>query len=439
MRELTAPKQVIDLGYHPRAWQQSVHEDLKRFSVLVVHRRAGKTVLALRTLIDAAVRCTKPMPRFGYIGPFRKQAKEVAWEYLKAFTAPIPGVVSNESELSVTLPSGAKVSIDGADNIEAKRGNYFDGVVLDEVADMRPQTWGSVIRPALMDRNGWALFIGTPKGTNLFSEIYYKAVANPAWCTRLLTCYDTGVLSEAEIAEARAEMSESQFRQELLCDFTAGNVNTLIRTDTVEEAVRRTLDPSSYEFAPKIMGMDVAFEGDDSTVIFRRQGLMSWEPLVFRNQDSMELAASLCREIDEWQPDKVFVDNTGGYGNGVVSRAAQLGYGRVVQGVNFAATPMNQRFKNKRAEIWWAMKDWIEGGGVIPNILRLKVDLTGVTYKPDSVASKLQLESKRKMKERGMPSPDYADALALTWAYPVQSVSMSYGSSVAALDKPLNF
>ena len=104
-------------------------------------------------------------------------AKAIAWSYLKHYTSPIPYCKINEGELSIILPNRATIRIFGADNPDALRGLYFDGVVMDEVAQMKPEVWGEIIRPALADRKGWAVFIGTPKGINLFSQMYDLALA----------------------------------------------------------------------------------------------------------------------------------------------------------------------------------------------------------------------------------------------------------------------
>ena len=165
---------VVDIPYEPRYPQ--VHEALERtrFVALVAHRRFGKTVLSVNHLIKMALLCRRERGSFAYVGPFRNQAKGVAWDYLKTYSAPVPGLRVNESELSIVLPNGARLRVFGADNPDALRGLYFDGVVLDEVADMKPDVWEKIVRPALSDRRGWALFIGTPKGVNLFSELYSR-------------------------------------------------------------------------------------------------------------------------------------------------------------------------------------------------------------------------------------------------------------------------
>ena len=130
---------------------------------MVAHRRAGKTVACVNELIARAVYSKKKRPVYAYIGPQLKQAKKVAWEYLKEYTAGLVDKVS-ESELYVRLAhNGAVINIYGADNPDSFRGQYFDGVVLDEYADMHPGVWSSVLVPALSDRKGWAVFIGTPK------------------------------------------------------------------------------------------------------------------------------------------------------------------------------------------------------------------------------------------------------------------------------------
>jgi phage terminase large subunit-like protein len=132
---------------------------------LVAHRRAGKTVAAINDIIRAALMCKSPMPLFGYVAPYRSQAKSIVWDYLKKFAEPILKD-SNESELQVTLVNGAKIRLFGADNADAMRGLGFDGIYMDEYGDFKPSVWGNVIRPALSDKQGWAVFGGTPKGKN---------------------------------------------------------------------------------------------------------------------------------------------------------------------------------------------------------------------------------------------------------------------------------
>jgi hypothetical protein len=174
---------VIDLGYRPRAWQRECHMQRRRFTVLALHRRAGKTELALRELLDKALRCPLELPLFFYVAPLLKQAKAIAWARLKQIVAPLVLVglcEVNESELWVRLTrNGAMIRCYGADNPDAMRGVRLDGVVMDEVAQMAPEVWDDVVQPALSDRLGWALFIGTPNGINLFSQLYFGASTRP--------------------------------------------------------------------------------------------------------------------------------------------------------------------------------------------------------------------------------------------------------------------
>ena len=161
--------------YAPRPLQAKLHRQLKRFNVLVAHRRFGKTVFCINELIAKAAANNRTEARYGYVAPLLTQAKDVAWAYLKRFTAPIPGVNVSETELWVDLPNGARIRLYGADNADRLRGLYFDGVVLDEYAQMHPRVWSEVIRPALADREGWAIFIGTPMGRNGFCDLYESA------------------------------------------------------------------------------------------------------------------------------------------------------------------------------------------------------------------------------------------------------------------------
>lgn len=195
----------------------------KRWSIVVAHRRAGKTVACIQSLIQSALTCKRREPRYAYVAPLYSQAKDVAWEYLKHFSKPL-GASINESELRVDLPDrlgGARIRLYGSDNPDRLRGLYFDGVVLDEFADMRPSVWGEVVRPMLADRQGWAIFIGTPKGHNEFHTKWLEANASDDWLCLILKASETGILPEDELASARQAMSEDQYEQEFECSFEA--------------------------------------------------------------------------------------------------------------------------------------------------------------------------------------------------------------------------
>jgi hypothetical protein len=147
--------------------------------VLALHRRAGKTELALRQLLDSALRFDKPLGLFLYVAPFLRQARAIAWSRLRQIVSPLVehGLCTvNESELSIKLHNGAVIRVYGA-----MRGLRVDGLVIDEVADVKPEAWLEVLRPALADRMGWAMFIGTPHGVNLFSELFFRARELPDW------------------------------------------------------------------------------------------------------------------------------------------------------------------------------------------------------------------------------------------------------------------
>ncbi len=402
-----------------RAWQRSALAGMTRSrnSVVVAHRRAGKTeIVAVRLLLAAlGLRREHPAPFFGYVAPFLNQAKAVAWDRLKHYCRKIPRTVINESELTVRLVTGSAIRIFGADYPDRLRGLGFDGVVMDEVAQMRPETWPEVIRPALADRGGWAAFIGTPKGQNIFYELYQTAVADPAnWFAGLYRADQTGVLPADELARLRAEMGSDIFAQEFLCDFTAANTNSFIDFQAVHAASTR--ECPFVNPAPLVLGLDVARFGDDRTVLVRRRGLVLEEVTVWRGRDLMATASETAEAINRHKPRAVFVDVVG-IGSGVVDRLRQLGH-RVI-GVNSGAKAAKpDKFFNLKAEMWQKMREWLDGGGVIPDRLDLKNDLLAPTYEFDH-AGRLKIESKDDLKSRGLPSTDLADALALTFAQPV--------------------
>ena len=214
----------LPLGYVPRKAFRKFHRRQERWACIVAHRRAGKSVACIMDLIDAAGRCEREEGRFAYVAPTYAQAKDVVWLYLKRFTASIPGIEQRESDLTVILPNKARVRLYGADNYDRLRGLYFDGIVLDEYGDMDPRAWPEVIRPALSDRQGWAVFIGTPKGNNHFHKVWADAQNDPEWFSLRLRASETKLIPEAELADARKAMTADQYEQEYECSFQAALV-----------------------------------------------------------------------------------------------------------------------------------------------------------------------------------------------------------------------
>lgn len=414
----------LKLIYKPR--YPEVHGVLEshRFCVLAAHRRFGKTVLAVNHLLKSALKCKKAAGVFAYVAPFRNQAKTIAWEYIKHYTQGIPLRGVNEAELSLMLPSGARLRLFGADNPDSLRGMYFDGVVLDEVADMKREVWGEIIQPALTDRRGWALFIGTPHGINLFSELYDFALEamkeggakyDPEWAALKFRVDATGALPEEEVARLKREMSPNAWRQEMLCDFSASSDDILISLDDVDQAMRRRIEETKDSGMPLIMGVDVARFGSDSSVVFLRRGRAVRAPQIFRSLDNMELADRVAEIIRNERPDGVFID--AGQGQGVIDRLRHLNY--AVEEIPFGSRALDAaRFENRRAEMWYSLREWLKTGGALPDLFELKMELTTPKYFYTSRGC-IALERKEDIKQRLGRSPDLGDALALTFAKPV--------------------
>ncbi len=409
----------VKIPYAPRPEQMEIHEALlnHRFAVLVAHRRMGKTVAAVIHLIMQAATCTKLEGRFAYIGPLLRQTKDVAWSYLKRYTGVIPGIVINESELSITLPNAARIRIYGADNPDSLRGIYLDGVVMDEVAQMKAEVWGEIVRPALSDRKGWAVFIGTPKGQNLFYQLYQKALTTPGWFARVWRADQTKAIPDEELAAVRDELSDSQYRQEFLCDFSASSDDVLIPIDLVDTASRRVLTERDVFGAERVIGVDVARFGSDRSSICRRWGLWCQQVDVFQGLSNDALADRTVNAIRDFDPDAVFIDIGGGAG--VIDLLHRWKYSIVTE-VDFGGKAGNEKkYWNKRAEMWGETLAWLRRGGALPNNSDLKTDLSEPRYGYSDDNSRIKLESKDRIKARGGRSPDLGDSLALTFAHPI--------------------
>lgn len=201
--------------------------------------------------------------------------------------------------------------------------------------------------------------------------------------------------------------------------FPVSGLQTLLSPDDVRAAMARTYREDAIAHAARILGVDVARFGDDSTVLFPRQGLVAFPPHQMRNADTNQVAGATAHKWRTWEAHAIMVDGTGGYGAGVVDVLRGMSYDATE--VQFAGKPLDAKFQNKRAEMWWLMAEWVKAGGALPNVPELVAELSIPTY--HFKGDKICIEDKDQVKLRMGRSPDFADALALTFAFPVMKPS----------------
>lgn len=200
----------------------------------------------------------------------------------------------------------------------------------------------------------------------------------------------------------------------ILGQFPPASINVLLGPEEVEASMNRHVREDQFNFSQKRIGVDVAREGDDRTVLFPRQGLVAFQPVEMRNAKTHDIAARIIQAKATWGSECEFVDSTGGWGGGVNDSMEQAGHNPIP--VNFAGKPIDPRYANKRAEMWFRMAEWVKKGGCLPKIPSLIRELTTPTY--TFINGKFALEEKKLIKKRLGLSPDMGDALALTFALP---------------------
>lgn len=297
-------RRKVVIPYTPRLQFQPYHDRTQRWAWIVAHRRFGKTVGCINELIKGALICSKPEPRYAYIAPLYTQAKDVAWGYLKHFTAGIPGVTAHESELRVDLPNGGRVRLYGAENYDRMRGIYLDGAIMDEYGDMDPRVWPEVIRPALSDRQGGATFIGTPKGRNGFYELGYGnpetswlgAVNDPDWFTMTLKASETAIIPQAELDDARKIMTPEQYEQEYECSFDAAIVGSYYGRELAELERQGRIRSAPWEPSlPVYTAWDLGL--DDATAIWFVQAAGSEVRVIDYYETNNTALSDIAREL----------------------------------------------------------------------------------------------------------------------------------------------
>jgi len=329
-------------------------------------------------------------------------------------------------------------------NTEAFAGLHNEGRIIilefDEASKIHDKVW-EVAEGALTDEHTviiWIVFGNPTRNSGRFRECFRRF--RHRWIMRQIDSRTVEGTNKKKIAEWQRDHGEDSdfFKIRVRGQFPAQSAMQFISADDVDAARNRHLRPEQYEFAPKIIAVDPAWTGDDNLEIVLRQGLFTKSLATMpRNDNDIEVANLIARLEDEHNADAVFID--AGYGTGIVSAGTVMG--RTWQLVWFGGKPTDPGYVNKRAEMWGGMKSWIKAGGAIdPADEALYQDLIGPETVP-RLDGKILLESKEDMKERGLPSPNKGDALALTFAHPVshkQHLPPGTRQGQAAMDDDYN-
>ena len=247
--------------------QETIANSDKRFRVVVAGRRFGKTHLSIRELCFHA---RKPNQEVWYVAPTYRQAKQIVWRKLKYKLQDLNWAKKiNESELTILLKNGSVISLKGADNADSLRGVGLDFMVMDEFADVDEEAWTEVLRPTLADKQGKALFIGTPKGIgNWAHDLYTMPLEQPnVWASFQYTTIDGGQVKEEEIESAKRDLDERTFRQEFLATFETYSGRIYYAFDRKDNCQ----PPESVDISMVYIGMDFNID-PMSAVVAVRQG-----------------------------------------------------------------------------------------------------------------------------------------------------------------------
>ena len=249
---------VITILYKPRHWAEALHQSVKRWIVLVLHRRAGKTTAVLNHLQRDCIRT--PNAQFAYIGPTYKQSKRVAWDIAKKISIDIPGIEYNESELTIKYPNGSKLILVGSDNPDSLRGMALWGVGFDEYSQQPSNIFSEIISKCLADHLGYAIFFGTPKGKNEFHRLYTQGLKDKDWTVVFKTIDDSIRDEEGETIQnlrqaleddrklvAQDLMTQEEFDQEWYCSFEAAIKGAYYAAQIAEARKKGRIKTVSYD------------------------------------------------------------------------------------------------------------------------------------------------------------------------------------------------
>lgn len=438
------PAQMVrDLfGIEPDQWQEEALEAFPHSPQLAMKACAGPGKTAVLAWIGWNFMLTRYQPKIGVTSINAQNLKSGLWAELARWKQKSPLLEAmfdtTTTEIkSKNMPDTWRMEVrTWAKDADATQiGNALRGLhapyvmwLVDESGDF-PDS----ILPILQN-----IFAGSPKEahvvqagnpTRLSGPLYTAFKNQGAWKVIQITGDPDDPRRSPRISIEHARAQIKQYGRDnpwvmvnILGEFPLESFNALFGADELQRAMEMKYQQADIDRSPRLLGVDVAYMGDDASVIFPRQGLVAFPPKVMRNVDSVAGAGQVARTWDQWQADAVFVDNTGGYGAGWIDQLRVMN--REAIGIGFAERAVDSRYFNRRAEMYFNLRDWVKAGGCLPNDQDLIRELTAITYVPR--AGKMLLEPKEIIKAKlSGHSPDKSDALALTFAEPVASRAMA--------------
>jgi hypothetical protein len=392
-----------------------------RVAVRSGHGTGKSTALAvaalwfLATRKDALVPCTAPTAH---------QLQDVLWREMRRLLSG-----ADENVRALFQATSDRIILKGTagmivartarpENPDALQGFHAPEIlfIIDEAAGVNDAIF-EVARGALSTPSARVALTGNPTRLSGYFHSAFHA-ARDSWTRLTFSCLDSPLVAPEYARDLAAEYGEDSdvYRVRVLGEFPKSGMHNLISLDLVDRAMAKQLSMGSQSYAPLVMGVDPAWLGTDRSAAVARQGMAARVLFTTRKTDTVVLAEMVARRAAELTPDAIFVDQTG-VGAGVLDQLKRTRH--PVFGVSFAQSPLEpDRFVNRRAEMWWRVREWLERGASLEANAELRDDLTSPEYHY-TASGKVQLEPKDCMRRRGLASPDIGDALALTFAMPV--------------------
>ena len=360
---------MTDLNIELLPWQKEVWADDTRFKIVAAGRRTGKSRLAAWMLIVNALQTEKG--QVFYVAPTQGQARDIMWQTLLELGHPVIAG-SHINNLQIRLVNGATISLKGADRPETMRGVSLKFLVLDEYADMKPDVFEQILRPALADQKGSAMFIGTPMGRNHFYELYKYAELDddPTYKSWHFTSYDNPLLDSSEIDIAKRSMSSYAFRQEFMASFEARG-SEMFKEDWVVVSEDRP-EIGDYYIAVDLAGFEEVNKKrtknsklDETAIAVVKVSEHGWfvDNIIYGRWSLDETANKIFQAVRDYQPVSVGIER-GIAKQAVMSPLMDL---QKKYGTFFRVEELTHGNKKKTDRVMWALQGRFENNFITLN------------------------------------------------------------------------